>query len=104
MGSHDWKLPGTPSIQQSEIGDRKSKGGGVSCMSRSATELRLDRSAEGDGRRRVLVMVDAPERDEIAELAYQMWVKRGRPDGSPDEDWLRAEEELLHHRALDHRA
>jgi hypothetical protein len=73
-------------------------------MSRSATELRLDQSVEGDGRSRVLVMVDAPERDEIAELAYQLWVKRGCPDGSPDEDWLRAEEELLHNRALHHRA
>ena len=73
-------------------------------MSKSATQQRRDSSDEADGRRRVLVMVDAPERGEIAELAYQLWVKRGCPDGSPDEDWLRAEEELLHRGALDHRA
>ena len=73
-------------------------------MSKSATQQRRDSSAEIDGRSRVLVMVDAPERDEIAELAYQLWVSRGCPEGSPDEDWLRAEEELLHHRALYRRA
>ena len=67
-------------------------------MSKSAT------NAEGDGRSRVMVTVEVAERDEIAELAYQLWVKRGCPDGSPDEDWLRAEEELLHNRALHRRA
>lgn len=30
----------------------------------------------------------------IAELTYQLWQSRGCPDGSPDEDWLRAEREL----------
>jgi hypothetical protein len=72
-------------------------------MSKNAKELGFDRSAEGDGRSRVLVMMDVPEHNEIAELAYELWVKRGCPDGSADEDWLRAEEELLHHRALHHR-
>ena len=67
-------------------------------MSKSAT------NAEGNGRNRIPVTVEVPERDEIAELAYQLWVKRGCPDGSPDEDWLRAEEALLHNRALHHRA
>lgn len=37
----------------------------------------------------------APGPDEIAERAYQMWVERGSPIGSPDEDWYRAEQELL---------
>ena len=63
-----------------------------------------DTNAEGDGRSRVPVTVEVPERDEIAELAYQLGVTRGCPDGSPDEDWLRAEEELLHGRALHRRA
>jgi hypothetical protein len=74
-------------------------------MSKSATQQRRDSSDEVDGgRSRVLVTLDALEHDEVAELAYQLWILRGCPDGSPDEDWLRAEEELLHHRALDHRA
>jgi hypothetical protein len=32
--------------------------------------------------------------DEVAELAYHFWVNRGCPMGSPDSDWLRAEQEL----------
>jgi hypothetical protein len=31
---------------------------------------------------------------EIAALAYQYWQARGCPDGSPEEDWFRAEREL----------
>ena len=34
------------------------------------------------------------DRDEIAALAYALWQLRGCPDGSPDEDWFRAEAEL----------
>ncbi len=30
----------------------------------------------------------------IAALAYQLWLGRGCPIGSPEVDWLRAEEEL----------
>jgi hypothetical protein len=33
--------------------------------------------------------------DEIARLAYLHWEARGRPEGSPEVDWLRAEQELL---------
>lgn len=39
---------------------------------------------------------DMAGRHEISELAYQLWVERGCPIGSPDEDWFKAEEELLH--------
>ena len=35
-----------------------------------------------------------PTRDQIAELAYLYWEARGCHGGSPDEDWLRAEQEL----------
>jgi hypothetical protein len=31
---------------------------------------------------------------EIAELAYRFWQARGCPEGSGDEDWFRAAEEL----------
>jgi hypothetical protein len=30
----------------------------------------------------------------VAELAYSYWVARGCQGGSPEEDWLRAEQEL----------
>ena len=35
----------------------------------------------------------APE-SEIAVLAYALWEKRGRPIGSPEEDWFAAERAL----------
>ena len=36
----------------------------------------------------------APTHEEIAQLAYLYWESRGGETGSPDEDWLRAEQEL----------
>ena len=35
--------------------------------------------------------------DEIETLAYQLWEERGRPLGSPDVDWFRAQEDLRRH-------
>ena len=35
-----------------------------------------------------------PSYHEIAQLAEQFWVERGRPYGSPEIDWLRAESTL----------
>jgi Protein of unknown function (DUF2934) len=32
----------------------------------------------------------------IAELAFALWMKRGRPMGSPELDWERAQELLAH--------
>ena len=31
---------------------------------------------------------------EIEKLAYRFWEERGRPFGSPEEDWLKAEREF----------
>jgi len=36
-----------------------------------------------------------PAVDEIAQLAYSYWEARGYQGGSPEEDWLRAERELV---------
>jgi hypothetical protein len=36
----------------------------------------------------------APSREEIAQLAEKYWAERGWPEGSPEQDWLRAEREL----------
>jgi Protein of unknown function (DUF2934) len=38
--------------------------------------------------------VATPTYQEIAALAYSYWVARGQQGGSPEEDWLRAEQEL----------
>jgi len=38
-----------------------------------------------------------PTHEEIAQLAYCLYESRGRQDGHAMEDWLRAEQELVHH-------
>jgi hypothetical protein len=35
-----------------------------------------------------------PTYEEVARLAEQFWIERGRPFGSPEVDWLRAEATL----------
>ncbi len=37
---------------------------------------------------------DRPDFHEIARLAHRLWTERGCPEGSPEVDWLRAEQEL----------
>jgi len=34
---------------------------------------------------------------QIERLSYQFWEERGRPLGSSEQDWFRAERELRHH-------
>ena len=36
----------------------------------------------------------APTPEQIAKLAYSLWLARGGQGGSPEEDWLRAEQQL----------
>jgi len=38
--------------------------------------------------------VSEPSDEEIARKAYALWEDRGRPMGSPEEDWYRAKDEL----------
>jgi hypothetical protein len=35
-----------------------------------------------------------PSREDVAERAYQLWVKKGYPEDSAEENWLQAELEL----------
>ena len=37
----------------------------------------------------------------IAELAYRLWIERGRPHGSAEADWLEAERQLSPQNAED---
>jgi hypothetical protein len=39
----------------------------------------------------------SPSDEDIAREAYALWERRGRPMGSPDEDWYRARQELATH-------
>jgi len=36
-----------------------------------------------------------PAYNEVAALAYTYWAGRGCQGGSPEEDWMRAEQELV---------
>jgi hypothetical protein len=38
--------------------------------------------------------ITAPSHEDIAALAYQMWLERRGEDGTADEDWFEAEREL----------
>jgi|SRR5947209_952394 len=42
----------------------------------------------------VTEVVIEPTHEEIAALAFTFWAGRGYQGGSPEEDWLRAEQEL----------
>jgi hypothetical protein len=35
-----------------------------------------------------------PTQEDIAKLAYSLWEARGSSDGSPEDDWFCAEQEL----------
>jgi hypothetical protein len=37
---------------------------------------------------------EEPDRRKVEQLAYRYWMERGCPDGSPEEDWFHAEDEL----------
>jgi hypothetical protein len=41
------------------------------------------------------IVSPAASHDDIAKLAYSYWLERGCQGGSPEEDWTRAERELL---------
>ena len=54
-------------------------------------------------RSKIAVVMATPEtdnRDEIAALAYELWLERGCPLGSPEVDWFRAKEELRRRKEL----
>jgi hypothetical protein len=35
------------------------------------------------------------QHEQIEKLAFRLWEERGRPLGSPDDDWFHAEQELI---------
>jgi len=41
------------------------------------------------------VIATTPTHDEIAQLAKRYWEERGYQDGQAEQDWLRAEQELM---------
>jgi|WetSurMetagenome_2_1015567.scaffolds.fasta_scaffold258437_2 hypothetical protein len=43
----------------------------------------------------VILLSAVSTQEKIALLAYTYWEQRGRTGGSPEEDWFRAESEIL---------
>jgi len=52
-----------------------------------ATPQQIEAAVEGN-------LLEVPEHERIALLAYALWEARGCPEGSPEVDWLQAEQEL----------
>jgi len=52
------------------------------------------REPETPARTETIVTDRELSHEEIARLAYSLWEARGCQGGSPEEDWLRAEQEL----------
>ena len=46
------------------------------------------------------VISEPGNQEEISALAYELWIQRGCPLGSPEVDWFRAEEELQRRKEL----
>ncbi len=57
-----------------------------------------DRDQERPARAEATAAVDCElSHEQIARLAYALWEARGCQHGNPEEDWLRAEQELRGH-------
>lgn len=48
-----------------------------------------------DSRKSTTQAVEPNNNEKISTLAYQLWMERGCPIGSPEIDWLRAEAEIV---------
>lgn len=44
---------------------------------------------------KIVPSVERPSHDRIAEAAYHIWLKEGRPDGRDLEHWTQAETQLI---------
>jgi len=64
-------------------------------MTKQAVKMAVETKATMESPESVPADSPAPfSQQEIADLAYEFWLDRGCPHGSPDEDWFRAEREL----------
>jgi hypothetical protein len=67
-------------------------------------QQRLETITTRDGRITVSALEEIAEPqtpEQIGALAYELWQARGCPDGTPDEDWFRAEREIAGSKRVD---
>jgi Protein of unknown function (DUF2934) len=67
-------------------------------------QQQLDKTITGDDTITEPALEEISElqnRAQIAALAHALWQTRGCPDGTPDEDWFRAEREINGSRRMD---
>jgi hypothetical protein len=57
-------------------------------------QARYARQPNTEGKSREIRAAVNPDQSDIAHLAYLHWLDRGRPIGSPEDDWCRTEQDL----------
>ena len=93
----------TEQFRQSDRTERNAVIRRIVTAAAETTQKRVERSANGDvlgpfvlhasGADDPAASGDIP-RDHIAERAYEIWVRNGRPTGTADRDWIEAAREL----------
>ena len=68
-------------------------------MSKSAATQAKGVEVQEQRSRGAEAQIEAPGYAEISELAHRLWIDRGCPQDSPEDDWYRAEE-ILRSQAL----
>ena len=68
-------------------------------MTHSCARTQFSRLRRDTGPGTSAAATASPSHEEIARLAYAYWEARGHPHGSAQEDWFRAERELLRRRS-----
>jgi len=66
-------------------------------MPSMATNVTKQAAASEESQRSSETTAQIATTEQIAKLAYTLWQQRGSPEGSPEEDWFRAEEKLRTH-------
>jgi hypothetical protein len=71
----------------------------ISSRERECWEAKLGKLCEMIDSLYVLAVKPSPTSEAVASLARALWEARGCPEGSPDDDWFRAERTLKSQRA-----
>ncbi|HXP83229.1 MAG TPA: DUF2934 domain-containing protein [Bryobacteraceae bacterium] len=79
------------------VAERQGKQDHLTGHEHSRQALELSKNAHRHTEAATAGHVIAFGHEDIAALAYKLWQARGCPDGSPDEDWFHAAEQLRSH-------